>query len=64
MIDQHLNDRRPSLVPGPMQRRAPGFGLDIRVDAEIQEQPHRFHIGLRRPFVGVALDPADPRGDL
>ena len=37
-IDQHLNDGRPSLVPGAVQRRASGFGLDIRVDAQVQQQ--------------------------
>ena len=64
LVGQELDDGRPSLVTGAVQRRASGFGVDIRVDTQIQQHFHGFDVGLLRPLVGDAVNPADTRRHL
>src|SRR5437867_1460078 len=51
-IDQQLDHRSTPFVAGAVQSRASGFGLDVGVDSEIQQELHGFEVGFFRPFVG------------
>ena len=42
MVREELHDCGPSLVGGTVQCRAPGVGLRVRVETQVQQQSHSF----------------------
>ena len=51
-------------VRGAVQRGAPGVGLRIRVETQVEQHLHGFERLLSRPLVSDPLHPADSGGHL
>ena len=63
-IDQQLNDRCSALVCCPVQRRPARLGLNVWVDAEVEEQLDRLQVRSLRPLGRDAFHPTNTGSDL